>query len=474
MRCINGTCSAGKEFRAALLAGVILLFLLAGGLPAWAQDPFSGNPVARIARELSPAVVNIDVEAMVTRSVNPFADDPFFRQFFGEEYKRFSRTVPMKGRGSGFIVSRDGHILTNNHVVEGADKITATFPDGKTYKAKVLGKDPTFDLAVLKIDAKDLQFLELGDSDKTEVGEWVVAIGNPFGLEHTVTVGVVSAKNRSIHAGDVNFDGFLQTDAAINPGNSGGPLISLEGKVVGINTAIVPYAQGIGFAVPVNMARQVMNDLISYGRVKRGWLGVYIQPLTKEFAEAYGVDQENGAVISDVMPDTPADKAGLQRGDVVVEIDGDKVKNSQEFVAGIRKHLAGDRITLRVIRQKKAMNVDVTLVEMPGNEKAGVESGTSGSLLLRDMGIKVGPVTEEIQKKNSLRNRDGLVVSAVEDGSPAQRAGISEGDIILEMNGSRISSPRDLEKIDAGRKSPVVLLVWRDGRTFFVSIRVRE
>ncbi len=439
---------------------------------AFAQDPFTGNPVAKIARELSPAVVNIDVEATVTRSVHPFANDPFFRQFFGEEFRNFSRTVPMKGRGSGFIVSKDGHIITNNHVIDGADKITVTFSDGRTFEAKVLGKDPTFDLAVIKIEGNGLPVLELGDSDKTEVGEWVVAIGNPFGLEHTVTVGVVSAKNRSIHAGNVNFDGFLQTDAAINPGNSGGPLLNLKGEVVGINTAIVPFAQGIGFAVPVNMAKQVMNDLIEFGRVKRGWLGVYIQPLTKEFAEAYGVTEENGAVVSDVLRDSPAEKAGLQRGDVILEVDGNSVKNHQEFVMKIRQKLAGDKVTLSIVRQKKNTKVDVTLGEMPGNERqAGSRDG--GSKVLKTLGMEVAPMTDDVQKQNNLRKDEGVLVTSVEDGSMAQRAGIRENDVLLEVNGVRLSGLSDLDKVDV-KSNSVVLLVMRDSRTFFVSIRSRQ
>jgi len=421
-------------------------------------------------------VVNIDVEAMVTRPLHPFADDPFFKQFFGEEFRRFSRTVPMKGRGSGFIVSKDGHILTNNHVVDGADKITVTFSDGKVHEAKVLGKDPTFDLAVLKIDGngKDFPVLELGDSDRSEVGEWVVAIGNPFGLEHTVTVGVISAKNRSIHAENVNFDGFLQTDAAINPGNSGGPLIDLNGRVIGINTAIVPYAQGIGFAVPVNMAKQVMDDLIRYGSVKRGWLGVYIQPLTSDFAEAYGIDEENGAVISDVLADSPAEKAGLQRGDVILTVNGEKIKDHQEFVSRIRQRLSGEKVTLGIIRQKRKTDVPVTLGEMPGNEGAAITAGSGGAKMLKDLGLEVAPVSEEVQKKHNLKNREGLAVTAVEEGSYAARGGIREGDILLEVNGIRLKNTADLEKAASGRGRSTVLLVWRDGRTFFVSIRGRN
>ena len=247
----------------ALLLACALALGAAGAVPALAMSSQAANPIVTIVKDTSPAVVNIDVEAVSKRRVSPFpfGDDPIFRQFFGDAFKEYTRSVPMKGRGSGFIVTKDGQILTNNHVVEGADKITVTLADGKTYKARVLGKDPTFDLAVIKIEPKgNLPTLDLGDSDAVEVGEWVVAIGNPYGFEHSVTAGVISAKNRSIHAEDVNFDGLLQTDAAINPGNSGGPLLNMDGRVVGINAAIVPYAQGMGFAIPVNICLLYTSD----------------------------------------------------------------------------------------------------------------------------------------------------------------------------------------------------------------------
>ncbi|NLA90239.1 MAG: Do family serine endopeptidase [Synergistaceae bacterium] len=459
------------KIRPVAIAAALIVAVLLAGFPALAQDPFTGNPVAKIAKELSSAVVNIDVETMVRRSVHPFADDPFFKQFFGEEFKRFSRAVPMKGRGSGFIVSKEGRIITNNHVVDGADKISVTMCDGEVYEARILGKDPTFDLAVLKIEGngKDFPVIELGDSDRTEVGEWVVAIGNPLGLEHSVTVGVISAKNRSIHAGRVNFDGFLQTDAAINPGNSGGPLIDLSGKVVGINTAIVPYAQGIGFAIPVNMAKQVMDDLIQYGTVKRGWLGVYIQALTKEFADAYGIKEDHGAVISDVMADSPAEKAGLKRGDVVLTVNGEKVKDHQQLVNKIRQRMSGEKVSLSIVRQGKAVALSVTLGEIPGND--GDVIGSAGGKMLKSLGIEAVSVTEEIQKKLGLKSSEGLSVSSVEEGSIAARGGIREGDILLEINGIRLKSLSDLEKAASSGRSSTVILVWREGRTFFVSVR---
>ena len=325
----------------------VLLVLVMSGSSFAALSPLTmtkdSNPIVSIFKKSSTAVVNIDVEKTARRSISPFPfdDDPIFKHFFGDSFKDFTRSVPMKGRGSGFIVTKDGQILTNNHVVDGVDKITVSvlLSDGnkKTYKARILGNDPAYDIAVIKIEPdEDLPVLELGNSDELEVGEFVVAIGNPYGFEHSVTAGVISAKNRSIHAQDINFDDFLQTDAAINPGNSGGPLLDMDGKVIGINTAIIPYAQGLGFAIPVNRAKEVMGDLVSYGRVKRGWLGVSIQKVTPEIAKAYGVKGDGGAIIGDVFKDSAAEKGGLKRGDVVTEINGEKVKDVDWFVQKIR------------------------------------------------------------------------------------------------------------------------------------------
>ena len=272
---------------AALIIALSSAVILTGADVSFGAFSNENNPIVPIVRRTSIAVVNIDVETIAKRSNIgfPFDDDPIFRQFFGDAFKNFTRSVPMKGRGSGFIVTKDGKILTNNHVIDGADKITVSvlLADGskKTYPARVLGQDPTYDIAVIKIDAdKDLPVLELGDSDAVEVGEWVIAIGNPHGFEHSVTAGIISAKNRSIRAQDVSYDDFLQTDAAINPGNSGGPLLDMNGRVIGINTAIIPYAQGLGFAIPINKAKgRVMEELVSVGRVRRGWLGVSIMDL---------------------------------------------------------------------------------------------------------------------------------------------------------------------------------------------------
>jgi serine protease Do len=456
------------------LLSVVGIFALAQ--PTSAASQYADNPVVQIVKDVSPAVVNIDVETVSKRSSLPFPfqDDPFFKRFFGEEFRRFSRSVPMKGRGSGFIVTKEGQILTNNHVVEGADKITVTLSDGKTYDAKVLGKDPTFDLAVIKIDPdSDLTILELGDSESIEVGEWVVAIGNPYGFEHTVTVGVISAKNRSIHAQGINFDGFLQTDAAINPGNSGGPLIDMDGKVIGINTAIVPYAQGLGFAIPVDMAKQIMNDLVTYGKVKRGWLGISVQNLTKEFADAYDIEEENGVIVGDVFSGSAAERAGLQRGDVIVSVNNEAIKDVQWFVNKVRSQSPGATLRLKVIRSGKSTTVTAKLDEIPDSEGTAA-SGASEESAFEKLGIAVSKLTNELKRQYKIESRTGLVVVEVADGSPAQIAGIQEGDLLREVNGKKVNEVGDLNgAVKKGSKS-VVFLIEREGRTFFAALKLQS
>jgi serine protease Do len=377
----------------------------------------------------------------------------------------------MRGRGSGFVVSKEGQILTNNHVVDGADKITVTMSDGTTYTAEALGKDPTFDLAVIKIKPdSNLTALELGDSETIEVGEWVVAIGNPYGLEHTVTVGVISAKNRSIHTRDVNFDGFLQTDAAINPGNSGGPLIDMDGKVIGINTAIIPYAQGLGFAIPVNMAKQIMNDLVTFGKVKRGWLGISVQNLTKEFAEAYNIKEETGVIVGDVFQDSAAERAKMQRGDVIISLNGETVKDVQWFVSRVRAQAPGSELKLKIVRDGKTIDVTAKLDEIPESESGTSVSSGSGDDVFKDMGVNVSRLTPELRRQYKIESRVGLVVVRVTDDSPGQKVGLREGDLILEVNGRKVNDPSDGPAIKKGQ--PVVILIERDGRTFFASLKL--
>ena len=464
----------------AMAAALVLAACSAFAVTGEANDPITGNPIAKIVEECSPAVVNIDVETLVSRGVNPFFDfdDPIFREFFGRESENFRRMIPMKGKGSGFIVDgNEGYILTNNHVVGDADKITVTLLDGRTLEAELIGKDPTFDLAVIQVNEKNLPSLKLGDSDAAQVGEWVVAIGNPHGFENSVTAGIISAKNRTLQAANINFQGFMQTDAAINPGNSGGPLINLDGEVVGINTAIVPYAQGLGFAVPVNMAKQIMNDLIENGEVKRGWLGVVLQNMPPGFAETYDVPVEKGAVIADVMADSPAEKAGFKHGDAIVAIDGKEMKSSQDVVHHIRNKLAGNQVSVEFYRDAKKQSIDVTLGEMPSDtslDRTGRDrdrGGRRGDSQSTQVGATVRSITPELKDSYNLGNEKGLVVVRVERGSIADDMGLREGDQILEVNRHEVNSISDWNKQLRGDAKTIVMLVNRGGQTLYFTYK---
>jgi len=450
-------------------------------LPAYAQDIYTGNPIVGIVKQSSPAVVNIDTETMVKQKImpNPFKGDPFFEEFFGDSLFGSGggqeRTVPVHGKGSGFIVSKEGYILTNNHVVDDADNIKVTLLDGRTFNAKLIGQDPTFDLAVIQIKAPNLPVLQLGNSDATQVGEWVVAIGNPLGFENSVTVGVISAKNRTLQAPDVNFQGFMQTDAAINPGNSGGPLIDLSGKAIGINTAIVPYAQGIGFAVPVNMAKQIMDDLIKHGEVRRGWLGVVVQPLTASLVEAYSIPVKEGAIVSDVQPGSPAEKYGLKRGDVIVSIAQKPVKTSQDVVFLVRNKLAGDRVRFEIYRDGKKRIVDVVLGEIDGKKSKKTSGKTLPQKTIEQntstqMGITVSEINEEIRSKYKIKGSEGLAVLNVQPGSQGDKLGLRQGDVILEINRQKINTLSDWKNIMSAHNKALGLLILRDGQTLFISI----
>jgi serine protease Do len=439
-------------------------------------DVYTGNPIVPLVKKASPSVVNIDTERMVRQSFSPFPDelmnDPFFNQFFGEHFRQFTRVVPMRGKGSGFLVSTDGYILTNNHVVEGADKITVTMLDGRQLQAKLIGRDPTFDLAVIKVEGKNLSALKMGDSDKAEVGEWVVAIGNPLGLEHSVTVGVISAKNRTIQAENVNFQGFIQTDAAINPGNSGGPLINLKGEVIGINTAIVPYAQGIGFAVPINMAKQVLDDLIRHGEVKRGWLGVFAQPNNPAFAKAYGVPTSEGAIVASVRDGSPAQAAGLQRGDVIVSVGGKKISDDRSLTFVVRSFTAGTKVKVEFYRRNRKMETEVVLgdtsLARAANPRPSVPA--AGLRSIKVLGAKVEPLSDQLRSQiRAPKDLDGVVVSSVDRGSVAQSMGLRRFDVIMEFNGRKVTRLEDLAAVARGKLSTVAVLVWREGNTVYLS-----
>jgi len=339
-----------------------------------------GQAFVEVAKEVQPSVVNITTEKTIAMQPwNRFGEDFFKGSPFEDFFRGFGFGPPGGGReyqykqrsgGSGVIVDKEGYILTNNHVVEGADKVKVRLNDGREFIATIKGQDPRTDLAVLHIKAKDLPVARLGDSDKLEVGEWAIAIGSPFGLEHTVTVGVISAKGRS-GLGTGTYEDFIQTDASINPGNSGGPLINIDGEVIGINAMIIQPGTGIGFAIPINMAKQILNDLIKKGKVVRPWLGISAQDLTQELSEHFKVKEKEGVLVSEVHPGTGAEKAGLVSGDIILSVDDKPIKNVSELVKEIQKKKVGEKVKLSIIREGKPLTIEVTTAAMP--EKAELE-----------------------------------------------------------------------------------------------------
>jgi serine protease Do len=433
---------------------------------------------ADLAEKLKPAVVNISTTKIVTTGggVSPwsqfknspfeefFGRDDFFRRFFGGDMPE--RKYKQRSLGSGFIISTDGYIFTNYHVVEKADKIVVKLSNGKEYDAQVKGKDKNTDMALLKIEPKEsLPVVELGDSSKLRVGDWVIAIGNPFGLSQTVTAGIVSAKGRVIGAGP--YDDFIQTDASINPGNSGGPLFDINGEVVGINTAIVAQGQGIGFAIPVNMAKKILPQLKTKGRVVRGWLGVSIQDVTEDIAERLNLKEKEGVIVADVFRGDPADKAGIKTGDVIVEINGSRVHDTHELLKTIAGIPVGEKIKVKVLRNGKEKTFKVTVAERRSEkELASTEQGKEY------FGMTVQEITEELAKHFDLSNTQGVIVTQVEDGSSADEAGIRVQDIILQINKSKIGSMEDYLKAmsKAVPEGNVLMLVKRGGSKFFIVV----
>ena len=371
--------------------------------------------------------------------------------------------------GSGVIVDPKGYILTNNHVVAGAEKITIRLFDGRELKGTVKGTDPKTDLAVIQVEAKDLPVTILGDSDKIEVGEWAIAIGSPFGLEKTVTVGVISAKDRS-GLGTGTYEDFIQTDAAINPGNSGGPLVNIDGEVIGINVMIIQPGQGIGFAIPINLAKTIMVSLIDKGKVVRPWVGISLQDLTPELMSSFNLKEKEGALISQVYEGTPAEKAELKVGDLIIEIDGVKIKNSQDVVREVLRKQVGQKIRMEVLREGKRMGIDVTTGEMPSEP---IEQKPAQPEKKEGFGLYITSVTPEIAKQLGLKATEGVVIEKMDSGSVAQEAGLRRGDVILEVNRQTIKDANDyfkaMEKTKPGQGA--LLLVNRGGSTFFVSLK---
>ncbi len=468
----RGTCSA-KLFTSviAISAAAVLIALLAGCTVERPEVVGLPKSFADLADRVEPAVVNIS--ATTTVKVPGFPFRHFFGQGpFGDFLGKFHGDIPdremrQRSLGSGFIVDKDGYIITNNHVVEGAQEIKVKLTDGREFNAKVIGKDPKTDLALIKISSlfKDLPVLALGDSDKIRVGDWVIAVGNPFGLEHTVTQGIISATGRVIGSGP--YDNFLQTDAPINPGNSGGPLINVMGEVVGVNSAIIAGGQGIGFAIPSNMAKSVSAQLKEKGKVTRGWIGVSIQSVSPEIAKAFGLKEEKGALVADVVAGSPAEAAGIKRGDIIVSFDGKEIKNSTDLPVRVAETPLGETVTVRVLREGKETDLSVKVSEMPEGKFAALAGSRESSL-----GLAVKDITPELRRQLGIREKSGIIVIDVASGSPAEDAGLQAGDVIKEVNRKPVKSVKDYVTLIAKAREdePLLLLIQRGNQTIFVAI----
>lgn len=469
--------SLNKPKIGSTVLALIFLLSMALNMSIWAAPEeltiqSLSDDIAAIAERVGPAVVNIDVVRYVTSS--PFSlNDPIFEWFF-QQREEFRRRVPQKGAGSGFIVDKEGYVLTNEHVVSGAEEIKVTLADKREFKGKVIGSDVTTDMAIIKIEAKDLPVAELGDSDALRVGEIVIAIGNPYSLDKTVTMGVVSAKGRNISAGTEahEYSNLIQTDAAINPGNSGGPLLNTKGEVIGINTAIIPYAQGIGFAIPVNVAKRNLDDLITLGKVRRPWIGVYIQEVTPEIAEQFHLDKAEGVLVGDVISGSPAEESGLSRGDIIIAVNNQKVNSPQELQDAIRSLQIGDKATLKVNREGKESSFVLKIEEMPADETIA----TKEKVFTEQTGIKVEKVTPEIARKVGLPKVTGLVITEITPGSSADDMGLRVDDIVLQANRRDVSDLEQWEAIVSNLRSgdTLLLVVFRDNHTFYVPIKIAE
>ena len=459
-------------------------------------QPLSSNIFVQIAKKQNPAVVNVSIKGKA--EVPPQRNFPAprrgprggprggpgqdkspdaFRDFYDRFFNERPNQKPKRGMGSGFVIDKEGHILTNYHVVEGADEIVVMLESNgkeKEYTATLIGSDSKTDIALIKINRKpgdntEFPFLELGSSENLEVGEWVVAIGNPFGLSHTVTVGVVSALGRSIGAGP--YDEFIQTDASINPGNSGGPLINIDGQVIGINTAIISGNAGgnvgIGFAIPINIAKGILKDLKENGSVTRGWLGVMIQKITPELEKSFGLSQSEGALVGDVIPDGPAAKGGIKRGDVIIKFNNQPVRDMEDLPKIVAATNPGSAVDVEVIRDGSSKILHVTIDVLKDSQELVVAKADL-------LGLQVQDITEELAESLKLQGLEGVLVSDVVAGNPASEAGIRRGDVISEMNRSPVKNIGDYQNLLASVKkgSSVLFLIKRGGTTIYIAVKV--
>ncbi len=466
-------------FFAMLLAAIIMFsgsFYPPNTIAATSDTTFlPPGSFSNLAESASPAVVNIRTVKTIKGGgrvfrhfkKGPFGDDDpmkdFFDRFFDEDQQR---DFKQRSLGSGFIVDKDGYIVTNNHVIDNADKIVVILSDEKEFEAQIVGRDKNTDLALIKIELNhNLPVLRFGDSDTLKVGQWVVAIGNPFGLEQTVTAGIVSAKGRVIGSGP--YDDFIQTDASINPGNSGGPLLTMKGEVVGINTAIVAGGQGIGFAIPVNLAKNIIAQLKNTGEVTRGWLGVGIQDISEEVAEYYGIKEKKGVLVTEVFPDDPADVAGIKPKDIILSVNGKTVDSARQLTGMIADTRVNDTIQIKINRNGKTRTIDVKIAK---REETKISKRSIQKQEEAKLGIQVSEITPETARRFNLKDAKGVMVVDVDPESKAAKAGLQVHDIIREINHKNITSVSDLNKAidDIPEGETINLFIRRLNRGFLV------
>jgi serine protease Do len=443
------------------------------------DEPASRNSFAPVVKKVLPSVVTITSARMVKTGFQGGEDEipPIFRQFFGDQgngggQPRMPRQQKEEGMGSGVIVSPNGYILTNNHVVDHATNVTVIMPDKREYKARVVGADPKTDIAVLKVDAGGLEPITIGDSDKVQVGDYVLAVGNPFGVGRTVTMGIVSATGRA-NLGIEDYEDFIQTDASINPGNSGGALVNDRGELIGINTAILSHGsegnQGIGFAVPVSVARSVMDQIIDKGKVTRAYLGVMAQEVTPAMAKAFHETEVRGALIGDVTPNSPAQKAGLEKGDIILDIDGKPVNNSAELRMHVSLMTPGTKVNVTVFRDGAQKTLPLTLAEMPSETAKNEQPESGGEDALE--GITVENVTARTAQQLGLpAGAAGVVVTSVDPAGKAADSGLKRGDVIQEVNHKPVRNTADFEAAMRNAKDSALLLVNRQGNTMYLAV----
>ena len=483
---VNKPCVPKRKifFFAMLLAAVIIF---SGSFhPPYSIAAKSGttflppDSFSNLAESASPAVVNIRTVKTIKGGGHvfrhfkkgPFGDDDpmkdFFDRFFDEDQKK---DFKQRSLGSGFIIDKDGYIVTNNHVIDNADKIVVILNNEKEFEAQIIGRDKNTDLALIKIESNhNLPVLRFGDSDALKVGQWVVAIGNPFGLEQTVTAGIVSAKGRVIGSGP--YDDFIQTDASINPGNSGGPLLNMEGEVVGINTAIVAGGQGIGFAIPVNLAKNIILQLKSTGEVTRGWLGVGIQDISEEVAEYYGIKEQKGVLVTEVFPGDPADLAGIKPKDIILSVNGKTVDSARQLTGMIADIGVGDTAQIKINRDGKTRTIDVKIAK---REETKISSKSTQEKEQAQLGIQVSEITPETARRFNLKDTSGVIVVGVEPESKAAEAGLQIHDIIREINHKNITSVSDLNKtIDKIPEGETINLFIRRMNRGFLVIKITK